>query len=280
MISGFIRFSRIAGPGTYPAVRASLVAAVAALALVTLVSACGGGEGEDGTGEREARLEEIRQQKEALDAERDELAAMEERLAQAESGELPEGEEVDPEQLRADIEQLDAQITEDAETLNAAIAEFINAAQLVEGEPIPAPTQAALALKADEDLILAREYITEGGDYARAIRIYEDILSYAPDNPEVQAALERAQELRYMDEERFAQVENGMTKPEVRDVLGTVNPRNVRTYDDRDLEAWFYPKGQNAGAAGVYFRKRGDRWEVYRADFEAVSAEGEEQEAG
>lgn len=260
--------------------RTTLALILTALAVATLTFACGGAdEAETADAERQARLEELRQDKQALDDEREELATTRERLARAEAGELPEGEEVDTAQLQADIEQLDAQITEDAEALNAAIVEFINADPPLEGEPIPPATQEAFALKAGEDLVLAEEYITQGGDYARAIRIYEDVLAFDPDNPEAQAALERAQEMRYMDQERFVQVEEGMNKAQVREVLGTPNARNIRTYEDRDLEAWFYPKGKDAGAAGVYFRKQDGTEEVYRIDFDAVPAAGEEEAA-
>ncbi|HSL82670.1 MAG TPA: hypothetical protein VLF66_07825 [Thermoanaerobaculia bacterium] len=258
--------------------RMSVVLA-AALALAPLAFlGCGGDEQAEAQAERDARLAELEQQKQELDAAREELAALEERLAQARGGELPEGEEVDATQLQTEVAQRDAQLTTLAEDLNGALVEFINADPPIEGEPLKEHHQRAFELKAQEDMVLAEEYITEGGDYPRAIRIYQDILTYAPDNERVKQALAHAEANRYMTQERFAQVQQGMTQNEVQALLGPVNFQNRRDFPDQGVVAWYYPKSPARDAAGVFFRERNDRWVVYRADFDAVKAAGDDGE--
>lgn len=255
---------------------------VAALALAPLAfTACGGGSEEaEAEAEREARLAELEQQKQELDAAREELDAVEERLDQARAGELPEGEEVDATQLQTEIAQKDAEITTMAEDLNAALVEFINSNPPIEGEPLTEQQEQAFDLKAQEDMILAREYITEGGDYPRAIRIYQDILTYAPNNERVKEALAEAEANRYMTQERFSQVKQGMAQAEVVDLLGPVNFQNRREFPEQGVVAWYYPKSAARDAAGIFFRQRDDRWVVYRADFDAVKPAGENGEGG
>lgn len=249
------------------------VVLVTVLTLAPLAfSACGADQEAEAQAEREARLAELEQQKQELDAAREQLKAKQERLRQARAGELPEGEEADVTQLQTEIQQEDAEITTMAEELNGDLTAFIN--QLGEqlapapGEPLPEVMQEAIALKAEEDMTLAREYITQGGDYSRAIDMYKAILAYAPDDQRVQEALAQAEERRYMDEERFSQVERGMTQSEVAEVLGPVYFRNQHEYPDQGVLAWFYPKSAERDAAAVYFRKDGERWVVFRTDFD------------
>jgi len=228
--------------------------------------------------DRQARLEELVQQQKDVQAARDELAGLKDRLTQAEAGSLPEGEEVDLTELSTQIEQQDAQVTTMAEDLNQALVDFINADPPVEGEPINPLVQRAFSLKADEDIALAREYITEGGDYARAIGIYEDILAFDPNNAAAQQALAEAQDMRYMTEERFAQVQKGMTQAEVEQAIGPANLRNRRQYPQENVAAWYYPKSEAKDAAAVWFRKKDDTWTVYKLDFNAIEANGAEKE--
>lgn len=274
-----------------------VTAAFAAVALAATLSlvACGGTSEEDQQAERQARLAELEQQKEELDAVREELAQKEERLRQARAGELPEGEsegepqgeeapegqEVDAEQLQAEIEQTDSRITTMAEELNQALVEFINADPPIQGEPLTETQERAFDLKAQEDMALAEEYITEGGDYRRAIRIYEDVLTFDPDNQAAQAALDEAQAMRYMDRERFGQVQEGMTQAEVAETIGPANLRNRKDYPEEGVVAWYYPKSEDGDAAAVWFRQEdGEEWIVYNTDFDAVESRAEQQTVG
>jgi len=255
----------------------SVLLILGAIAVLGAMSACSGGGGEEeAQAQRQARLSELRDEKAALDQSRQELADMETRLERAKNGELEEGEEVDQDALQAEITKKDADITTQAEKLNGDLVAFINDDPPLEGEPISPETKAAFDLKADEDIVLAKEYITEGGEYGRAIQIYDDILAFAPDNQAALDAKKEAETLRYMDEERFSQVEKGMNRKQVQKVLGTVNRRNVRDFPEKGLKAWYYPKDDQGNAAAVFFRKKGDGYEVYRKDFSAVKKDAEE----
>jgi len=140
-------------------------------------------------------------------------------------------------------------------------------------EQLPAAQQEALRLKSDEDMVLAQEYIKKGGDYRRAIEIYEVALIVDPGNEAVMAALEQAKADRFMAQERFAQVKKGMAEDEVKALLGQVNLHNIRDYPDKDVKAWFFPTLEDGSAAGVWFRmgKRSGVYEVYQAKYDAVS---------
>jgi hypothetical protein len=255
-----------------PAVRATALAVAAALALLSF-GACSSGEDEEAAAAqaaRQTRLEELAKQQADVQALRDDLVELRARLEQAETGELPEGEDVDVTALRTEIEQKDAELTDEAGALNQALTEFINADPPVEGDPVPPATERAISMKADEDVVLAGEYITEGGDYGRALTMYDNILAYSPDNPNVLEAKAEAERLRYMDEERFSQVEKGMTEAEVRGILGRANALNRRNFDDVGRAAWYYPKSPDGDAAGVLFRKKDGRFEVYDTKWNAV----------
>jgi len=246
--------------------------------LISLVGvvACGGGD-EVQEDTRAADLAALEAKKDTLDAKRAELGEL--RAALEETGDMEaeapaedaveaaESEEaVDPE---AKIEALQTEVFALADELVTDIVNFINNDPPLEGVPFNEYQAAAIHMKGAEDALVAEEYITAGGDYGRAIRIYEDALTVDPDNADLQAGLARAQELRYMTEERFAQVKKGMTRKEVRDLIGQVNLRNVRDYEDKGVESWFYTK-ENGGAAGVHFKERKGEWRVYEADFDAV----------
>jgi hypothetical protein len=108
-------------------------------------------------------------------------------------------------------------------------------------------------MKSAEDLILAQEWIDKGGDYKRALEIYEMALALDPGNPELERARAAADAARLMSPERFALASRGMSQAEVRAVLGQPNPHNVREYPERGVVAWFYPTSERGDAAGVWF---------------------------
>jgi tetratricopeptide (TPR) repeat protein len=285
------------------------------LMVAVLVAGCGGGGGQAAQEAQQARLDELRQAKAALDDLRQELATARAQLAQAtaaedgESEPAAEGEDpaevdpaavdpagvdpagvdpagvdpaaVDPAALAARIQQLESQVIAQTDDFGAALVGFINENAPEVGQPMTEVQKAAISMKSEEDILLARTYIDEGGDYARAIRIYQDALLADPNNAHLQEVLASAQELRHMTPERFAAVAKGMSQDEVRQALGQVYHRNIREYPDREVVAWFYPTGEGGAAAGVFFRKerRSDDFVVYQTNFEAVPGRGVAVEA-
>ena len=153
---------------------------------------------------------------------------------------------------------------------NERLVAFINANPPVVGEPPTEQQRAAIRMKSDEDMLVASEYIEKGGDYRRAIKIYQDILMADPDNEALKAALASAEDMRFMTKERFATAKKGMTEDEVRAVLGPANLRNVRHFDKENVTAWYYPKDERGAAAAVWFRPEKKGLRVYQTQFDAI----------
>lgn len=207
--------------------RKPFVFALVALVLAGLV-ACGPDGADEENGEvdaaaREAQVAALEHRQQELQAEREELRAA---LARIEAREAQEGD------AEIDFEARSAELAAAGEQLGMEAAEFINADPPVVGEPMGELNQRALDVKAREDIELAREYIEQGGDYGRAIRIYEDILTMDEDNELALAAKAEAEGMRFVNDERFAQVEQGMTQAQVREILGPPFHRNIREYPD------------------------------------------------
>jgi len=219
------------------------------------LSACGSGSREAGSGQVAADQEWLwlQRHKQELDQKREELAG-------AGSPQAPEAA-----RLAREVESRTAE-------LDRRLIEFINAHPPVQGEPLTHRQQAAIRMKSEEDLVLAREHAEKGGDYQRAAEICEAALAVDPDNPALKEELERIRAARFMTADRFSQARKGMTPAEVREALGAPNPHNVRAYPERGIEAWFYPKDEAGAAAGVWFekRQRDEDTHVYQLDFDAI----------
>ncbi|HEX9943651.1 MAG TPA: hypothetical protein VGG03_16700 [Thermoanaerobaculia bacterium] len=175
--------------------------------------------------------------------------------------------------------QLAKQTAALAGEFNRRLVDFLNADPPVQGEPLGERQQAALRMKSDEDIVLARQFIEQGGDYQRAIDIYKEALIVDPGNPRLAEELARAQARRYMTRQTFDQVGEGMEQEEVRRLLGQPNLHNVRDYPDRGVVGWFYPKDASGAAAAVWFHQDGGRYTVYLFDFDALQPRSEAEPA-
>jgi tetratricopeptide (TPR) repeat protein len=157
-----------------------------------------------------------------------------------------------------------------ADELNRRLAAFLNSDPPIQGEPLSERQKAALRMKSDEEIHLARAWIEQGGDFQRAIDIYKEALVVDPDNPRLKEELAQAEGRRYMKRETFAQVQKGMEPDEVRHLLGAPNLNNVRSYPERGVTGWFYPRNAGGDAAAVWFHKEDGRTVVYLTDFDAL----------
>ncbi len=254
--------------------RTTSVLSLAVTALVVLgLVACGPSQEEQlATAQAEA-VALLEEGKAGLEAARQDLADAKAALAAA----IDEGAEDAADQiaeLEANVEQLENDAANKADEFNGAIVDFINADPPIEGEPLTEAQLAGIRMKSAEDLIVAQEHIDKGGDYRRAMDIYSQALMVDPDNEDLKAALALAEELRYMTQERFEQVEKGMSQDDVRGLLGQPNLRNVREYPERGVTAWFYPTTEAGDAAAVWFR--GDEPKAYQLKFDAIVKEAEE----
>ena len=160
------------------------------------------------------------------------------------------------------------------QSFNERLVAFINANPPIVGEPPTEQQRAAIRMKSDEDIEVANEYIVKGGDYRRAIKIYQDILVADPDNEALKAALASAEEMRFMTKERFATAKKGMSENEIRAALGPVNLRNVRHFDKENVTAWYYPKDERGAAAAVWFRPEKKGLRAYQIQFDAIKDSG------
>ena len=196
-----------------------------------------------------------------LTAKREELAG----ARQARRGQ--ENAEADPA-----VQALALDVRTRTEEYRRRLLEFINRNPPPAGEKASGRTLEALRLKSDEDILVAREHIDEGGDYRTAIDIYEAALAVDPDNPRLREELESAQARRYMTRERFEQVQEGMTADQVRTLLGSPNVNDVREYPERGVTGWFYARDARGGAAAVWFEKKGRNGQqvVYEVAFDAL----------
>ena len=174
---------------------------------------------------------------------------------------------------------LENEIAGKAEEFGGRLVTFLNNDPMIEGEPPTERQLAALHMKSEEDIALAQEWIDKGGDYKRAIDIYNNALRFDPDNEAVKAALAEAEANRYMTEERFKQAKKKMTEAEVRVALGQVNLHNIKPFPDRKVLAWFYPTDPDGAAAAVWFREEDDGVNrVYRLNFEEVKSKEQAEE--
>jgi tetratricopeptide (TPR) repeat protein len=167
--------------------------------------------------------------------------------------------------------------------LNARLVGFINADPPVQGQPLTGRQQAAIRMKSDEDLLLAREFIDQGGDYQRAIEIYQEALAIDPGYARLEEELAKARARRYTTREAFAQLKKGMSQDEVRGLLGPPNLHSVRDYPARGVVGWFYPKDASGAAAAVWFAKSNGSdggYAVYLFDFDALQPQAPGQSPG
>ncbi len=208
------------------------------------------------------RLQKV---KDTLDAKRRELRLLRDENSRDEGG--------NNRAVSGRLSTLEGEVAKLTEEFQGQVIDFINSQDLYEGQELTEAQQAAFDMKAQEDILVAQEYIDKAGNYQKAIDIFTTSLLTDPDSELLREAKARAEELRYMTEERFAAVKKGMSEAEVRDALGTPQPMNVREYEDRGVTAWFYPRTERKAAAGIFFRRRGGELEVYAADFGAIEPE-------
>lgn len=230
---------------------------IAGVALLAALG-CGQGSEEGSTGvtpARQAELQAIEQLKAELDQKRQQVVTLEQQAMNDSS-------------VGGQLAATKKEVLEQGDELGARLAEYINADPPILGEPMRPDQLAAIRMKSDEDMVVAREYIELGGDYRKAIDIYNSALMIDPDNEKLKAAKGDAESKRYMTQERFAAVAKNMTEAEVVAAIGRPLARNVREYPEKKVTAWFYPKNENGEAAGVFFSN--EKKTVYSVDFEAV----------
>lgn len=256
-----------------PSGKKIFVLSVALLATIGIVGCAGTNEEELAAAAEAEQWAAVEQAKADLDAKRQELRDLRARVAEAGDSAAAEAEaEVDEagEDLEAQVEEVQKELDEMSTAFTSQLIDYINSQEILEGAELTPNQRQAFDWKSEEDMLVAQEYIDRAGDYQKAIDIYTTALLADPGNEKILAAKEKAEELRYMTEDRFAQIKKGMTPEQVREALGTPHRMNVREFED-GITGWFYPKQDPPrSAAGVYFQKKRDKLTVYRAEYDAI----------
>jgi hypothetical protein len=232
-------------------------------------SGCGRGSAAHAAREREwTAMEDLSRQ---LGEERRTLADLRAQLAKAPVSAENAPLAAEDQELAARAEALARAVSSRSSGLEARIVAFVGDEAPSDGEAAPVEIRKAIRLKSDEDIEVASEWIEQGGDYRRAIEIYETQLEHDPDYPRLVQALERARAARFASAAAVAGVKPGMTPSEVRALLGPVNLRQVLHRPAERLLAWYYPQA-DGGRVGVFFRYDGDRhaFLVYETQREAT----------
>ncbi len=271
------------------------------LGTLVLLPACRQSGQEEGRSARSGASSASEGEWKWLQATKTRLDAQRARLAQLEAGTPKPANPADPATPAdpanpADIARLRDGVSRLSVELNQRLVAFINDNATVAGiaddagaagtdGKTPGPRsplnelderlRAAIRMKSGEDALLAREFIEQGGDYRRAIEIYETALATDPDNESLRKELEAAKARRYISAARFKLVREAMKEDEVRRLLGPPNRQDVREYPERGVTAWFYPKDASGAAAAVWFHSKGANREVYLLDFDAIRPAGD-----
>ena len=269
------------------------------LLLVLLQAACSQGDPEaEKAAADAAEWAALEEAKNALDGKRQEFADMQARMAEGEGDEAEgaddsatEGDESEgadgegtdaegevpmtAEEMAASLETLQEEVNDLSTDFSTKLVAFINNQSITEGQEFTEIQRKAFNFKAEEDIMIAMEFIEEGGEYQRAIDIMNSSLTFDPENEMLLSAKAKAEEMRYMTEERFDQVKKGMSTEEVRALLGIPKRNNQREFDN-DVTGWFYPKEEPNTAAGVFFQTKNEELKVYKTDFNAVKAPEQE----
>ena len=228
-------------------------------------------EGQASLNEKRQQLTDLQQQLAEMPEVEEEAAADEEADEEAVE-DAAEGEALPTrEELAAQVEALEEEVGNLTDDFGQRLAMYINALQIPQGEALTPEQLAAIRMKSDEDILVAREWIQKGGDYRRAIDIYEGQLIWDPDNEKLQKEMEYAEQMRFVTPDRFAQVIEGLTREQVTQILGPVNLQNMKKYPDDQVEAWFYRR-EDGGVAAVWFRfdSKFEEYRIYKANFDEV----------
>ncbi len=179
-------------------------------------------------------------------------------------GEPVEGEpveELDPQQIAEEMKRIEMDREGQYEVFTDQLVPYIN------DNPDSHEAKAAYADYLAK--FVAPGFITEMGNYRKAVEVYDEALSLDPENAEIQALRDEAESLKFMTQERFDTVSKGMYTDEVEAICGVANPKHIREeiQNGKTLVGWYYPT-KDRGAAGVYFQDD----KVYNMKFDAIKA--------
>lgn len=253
----------------------TLFCGVAVLLVLSSVSGCSKGpsEEEQKLADLQAQFATIQEHYQALGEARGHLAEAEATRDELEA--IPERRRTDEQKAELEgipalIEQISASRDSVFDQMQGELAVFLNTAlNEFPQEPI---TAEALVIYSDEAILVADEAVAKAGDYKKALSQLDSALSYfemtgLPPHQPLVDHIAQLEEMRYINQERFDQVEKNMTKDEVKEIAGVPYYQNIKEDPKRGVETWLYRK-RDGGAAAIYFRMKTEK--VYDKNFDAV----------
>lgn len=220
------------------------------------------------------QLTAIQQSYGELEQVRADLAAAEASLAELEA--VPERTRTD--EQKAELEALPARITElEAQrevifdTVQNSLAEFLNVA--LNEFPQAPETLEGLRIYSNESILVAWDMVAKAGDYKKAVdhlaaaKSYYEMAGISEVHQPLVDTLAELESWRWITQERFDAVKNGMTRDEVKAMAGVPYFGNIQTDDARDVETWLYRKSEG-GAAAFYFKMKSGK--VYGKKWDAI----------
>lgn len=243
------------------------------LMIPVLFIGCSKGPSEEETKQKALaeQLASIEQTYQELSSGRQEVEAAQARLAELEAIATPDDEQkAELEALPAKIEELIASRDAAYDGLQDQLANFLNTA-LNEFPESPETTR-ALEIYSKEAILTAEDIVAKAGDYRKAgdqllsVKSYYEGIDMEP-NPELLAEIEHLDDWRFITQERFDTVTNGMTRDEVKAAIGVPYYQNIQIDDKAGVETWLYKK-REGGAAAIYFKTKTGK--VYGKKFDAI----------
>jgi tetratricopeptide (TPR) repeat protein len=192
------------------------------------------------------------------------MAALEPAEGEPVEGEAVEGEAVedrDPQQIAEEMQRIEMDREGQYELFTDQLVTYIN--------NNPDSQEAKTAYADYLAKFVAPAFITEMGNYMKAVEVYDEALALDPLNAGIQARRDEAESLKFMTRERFDTITKGMYTNEVEAICGVANPKHIKEEEKRGktLVGWYYPTADR-GAAGIYFQDD----QVYNMKFDAIKA--------
>lgn len=253
----------------------SLLVAVTLIAVFGLVHGCSRGPSEE-----ELKLAAFQEQVAATKAAYEELKSLrsEDATARAILAELeaiPENKLTDEQKAQLDdvkgkLEASAATTEAKFEEVQGQLADALNIG--INDYPGSPETAELLIIYSDEAILVAEDMVMKAGDYTKAIdhlsnaEGYFEAAGLTPYHPLI-AKIAELDDWRFITQERFDAITNGMTREEVTETAGHVYYRNIQKSESKGVETWLY-KRREGGAAAVYFKIKTGK--VYDKNFDAI----------
>jgi hypothetical protein len=243
------------------------------LMIPVLFIGCSKGPSEEETKQKALadQLASIEQAYQELTTGRQEVKAAQASVTELEAVAAPDDDQkAELEALPAKIEELTASREAAYDSLQDQLANFLNTA--LNEFPESPETARALEIYSKEAILTAEDIVGKSGDYRKAgdqlmsVKSYYEGVELEP-NPELLAEIERLDDWRFITQERFDTVTNGMTQDEVKAAIGVPYYQNIQIDDERGVETWLYKK-REGGAAAIYFKTKTGT--VYGKKFDAI----------